>query len=83
MNAQHAPERLVFDEAVQEACQRYAHSNGSSAAIVSAVLRAAGHAELLEALCSFVESARCSRLTHREQIESAEVAIAKATGSAA
>jgi hypothetical protein len=49
MSAQHTPD-IAADEAVQAACQRYAHGNGSSAAIVSAVLQAAGHATLLQGL---------------------------------
>jgi hypothetical protein len=49
--ALHTPaERIVMNDAVQAACQRYAHGNGSSVSIVAAVLRAAGYEALLQGL---------------------------------
>jgi hypothetical protein len=50
MGEQHTATDIAANEAVQAACQRYAHGNGSSAAIVAAVLRAAGHEALLQGL---------------------------------
>jgi hypothetical protein len=97
MSAQHTPVWLVNDEAVQAACQRYAHANGSSEAIVAAVLRAAGHQALLEGVRSVASicalpasnqeehefSAPELRRKLRAALSCARAAIAKATRSAA
>lgn len=46
-----AAERVMYDDAFQSACQRYAHNGGSSAAIAEAAIRALEAApELIEAM---------------------------------
>jgi hypothetical protein len=88
--ALHTPaERIVMNDAVQAACQRYAHGNGSSVSIVAAVLRAAGHDDLVEALklldeafCADDYGTREGRDKGRKALIAARAACEKAAGSA-
>lgn len=71
-------ERIALDERFQDACQRYAHGNGSSHAIAAAAMQAVAAPDLLAALVEMVS--RAERDDHSHTLAPMRAAIAKTTG---
>ncbi|MCR4158793.1 hypothetical protein NUK34_08000 [Kerstersia gyiorum] len=73
-------ERIALDKQFQDACQRYAHGNGSSHAIAAAAMQVVAAPDLLEALrVAYSDIQRCPGHTI-DMLGRIEATIAKATG---